>query len=282
MKYSKYLPSDYQGEAITLIAGKGRYPELLKEEIDSKGIPNKLVSIANETDDSLVNKFSKEHHLKIQLGKLNDLLKSLKKLKSKYVILAGQVRPARLFSGLLPDLKMLSLLSRLKALNAETIFGSIIDEINSIGCNVIDARSFIDGHIATEGILTLKGKSPPQEAIDYGINITKNIAELNIGQGIVIKGKTVIAVEAFEGTNKMLKRVSEFKLKDCIFIKTIKENQDFRFDIPVLGINTIENLHASNIKTVVLESGSSILLDKSKVLKKAETLNIQIIGTKLQ
>ena len=275
---SKFLPTGYNREAITLIAGKGRYPELLTEIIKNEGIPLKLISIKGETQDSLINLFPDEDHVSLDLGKVNQLLKTLKSLESKYVIMAGQIKPTRLFKDLNPDIKLISMLAKLKELNAETIFGSIVEEINHQGCNVLDARSFLDDHLASEGLMTLTKKKPSSDILEFGINMAKNIAQLNIGQGIVIKDKTVIAVEAFEGTNKMLKRVGDLKLNNLIFFKTIKKNQDCRFDIPVFGLQTLELLQNLKIKTAVLEKNSVIIIDKAEVLKAAEKYKIQLRG----
>ena len=275
---SKFLPTNYKRDPITLIAGRGRYPALLTEIIRAKGIPLKLISIKSETDDSLINCFSEEDHVSLHLGKINQLLKTLKSFESKYVIMAGQIKPTRLFKDLNPDIKLVSILTKLKELNAETIFGSLVDEITMLGCTVLDARSFLDDHLASEGVMTLTKKQPSSDILEFGINMAQNIAQLNIGQGIVIKDKTVIAVEAFEGTNKMLKRVGELKLKDLIFFKTIKNSQDCRFDIPVFGLETLELMKSLKIQTAALEKNSVILIDKPEVLKAAEKYKIQLIG----
>lgn len=275
---SKFLPNNYNGEAITLIAGRGRYPELLTEIIKGKGIPLKLISIKGETDESLIDVFSDEDHVSLHLGKVNQLLKTLKSLESQYVIMAGQIKPTRLFKDLNPDIKLLSILAKLKELNAETIFGALVELIDNQGCKVIDARSFLDDHLATEGLMTVTKKKLSPDILEFGVNMAKNIAQLNIGQGIVIKDKTVIAVEAFEGTNKMLKRVGELNLNNLIFFKTIKKNQDCRFDIPVFGLQTLELMKSLNINTAVLENNSVIMIDKPEILKAAEKYKIQLIG----
>ena len=275
---SKFLPTDYNREPITLIAGRGRYPALLAEIIRAKGIPLNLISIKSETDDSLIDGFSVKNHVSLHLGKVNQLLKTLKLFESKYVIMAGQIKPTRLFKDLNPDIKLFSILTKLKELNAETIFGSLVEEMTKLGCTVLDARSFLDDHLASEGVMTLAKKQPKTDILEFGINMAQNIADLNIGQSIVIKDKTVIAVEAFEGTNKMLKRVGELKLKDLIFFKTIKKSQDCRFDIPVFGIQTLELMKNLKIQTAALEKNSVILVDKTEVLKVAEKYEIQLIG----
>lgn len=278
MKYSKFLPANYRGEAIALIAGKGRYPALIVEQIKSHGIPLKLIAIKDETDASLISAIPEGDQCLISLGQLSQLLKSLKRLNCNYVLMAGQVRPTRLFKDLFPDLKMLSILRKIKQLNAESVLGALITEIESIGCSVLDARSFMDEHLASEGKMVGIAQKVPTETIDYGIKIAKEIARMNIGQGIVIKGQSVLAVEALEGTNKMLDRTGSFNLDELIFVKTIKQNQDYRFDVPVFGEDTLEKLRENKIQSAVLESNSVILLDKEKLLEKAKAYNIQLYG----
>lgn len=278
MKYSKFLPANYRGEAIALIAGKGRYPALIVEQIKSHGIPLKLIAIKDETDASLISAIPEGDQCLISLGQLSQLLKSLKRLNCNYVLMAGQVRPTRLFKDLFPDLKMLSILRKIKQLNAESVLGALITEIESIGCSVLDARSFMDEHLASEGKMVGIAQKVPTETIDYGIKIAKEIARMNIGQGIVIKGQSVLAVEALEGTNKMLDRTGSFNLDELIFVKTIKQNQDYRFDVPVFGEDTLEKLRENKIHSAVLESNSVILLDKEKLLEKAKAYKIQLYG----
>ncbi len=278
MKYSKFLPANYRGEAIALIAGKGRYPALIVEQIKSHGIPLKLIAIKDETDASLISAIPEGDQCLISLGQLSQLLKSLKRLNCNYVLMAGQVRPTRLFKDLFPDLKMLSILRKIKQLNAESVLGALITEIESIGCSVLDARSFMDEHLASEGKMVGIAQKVPTETIDYGIKIAKEIARMNIGQGIVIKGQSVLAVEALEGTNKMLDRTGSFNLDELIFVKTIKQNQDYRFDVPVFGEDTLEKLRENKIQSAVLESNSVILLDKEKLLEKAKAYKIQLYG----
>ena len=180
MKYSKFLPANYRGEAIALIAGKGRYPALIVEQIKSHGIPLKLIAIKDETDASLISAIPEGDQCLISLGQLSQLLKSLKRLNCNYVLMAGQVRPTRLFKDLFPDLKMLSILRKIKQLNAESVLGALITEIESIGCSVLDARSFMDEHLASEGKMVGIAQKVPTETIDYGIKIAKEIARMNL------------------------------------------------------------------------------------------------------
>lgn len=274
---SSYLPSEFTGAPIALLAGKGRYPILAAERIRAAGIPLRLISFANETDAELIASFDPEHHAEIKLGQLGKLLKALGKLGCAYVLMAGQVTPKRLFD-VRPDLKALRILNSLKLKNAETIFGALADQIEGIGVHVLDARCFIDDQMASEGKMTLGKLRVEQEDIEHGIRIAKAITELDIGQGAVVRKGTVLAVEAYEGTDHMLRRAGTFKTDGLIFAKTVKRVQDYRFDVPVFGSRTLEVMHEAGIRTAALEAERVILLDKEAVLKQADRLKISLIG----
>jgi len=278
--HSKFLPEDFQKGSITLIAGKGRYPSLLAEQIRAHKLPINLISLIDQTDAHLINTFDSKQHVAVPVGQLKQLLKAIKNWESPYVVLAGQIKPVKLFKGLNPDLKVINLLAKIKTHNAETIFGAVVAEIEALGAQVIDARSFLDEHIATHGSMTQVANKVSEEFIQYGIEIAKQVAHLNIGQGIVIRKKTIVAVEAFEGTDKMLQRAGEFKTDGLIFIKTIKDKQDFRFDIPVFGMKTLDVMIESNIRTAVLEADKLLMIDKDAIIEKAQKNKIQLIGFK--
>lgn len=275
---SNYLPTDYDGQAIGLIAGKGLYPILMAERIRAAGLPLRLVSFLDETEQSLINSMPKGEHIQIKVGQLGKLLKSLKKLGCRYAVMAGQITPKRLFHGLHPDLKALAILNSLKIKNAETIFGAISAEIEAIDIQMLDARSFLDDQLASEGLMTSGKLKAPQEFIEHGIQIAKGITELDIGQGAVVRKGTVLAVEAYEGTDQMLKRAGSFKTDGLIFVKTVKRQQDYRFDVPVFGERTLEVMHAAGIQTAALEVDRVIMLDKAALLAKASKLKIELVG----
>jgi DUF1009 family protein len=275
---SNYLPKDYNGQAIGLIAGKGLYPILMAERIRAAGLPLRLVSFLDETEPSLIDSTPKGEHIQIKVGQLGKLLKSLKKLGCSYAVMAGQITPKRLFHGLHPDLKALAILNSLKIKNAETIFGAISAEIEAIGIQMLDARCFLDDQLASAGLMTTGKLKAPQEFIEHGIQIAKGITELDIGQGAVVRKGTVLAVEAYEGTDQMLKRAGSFKTDGLIFVKTVKRQQDYRFDVPVFGERTLEIMHATGIQTAALEVDRVIMLDKAALLSKASKLKIELFG----
>lgn len=275
--HSQFLPAHYSGEPIGLIAGKGRYPMLTAERIQAAGLPLRLISFAGETDQALIERFPASDHVQIKLGQLGKLLKGMAKLGCGYALMAGQVTPRRLFD-VRPDLKALKILNSLRLKNAETIFGALADEIEAIDIRMLDARCFLDDQLATEGLMTPGKLTVDKEDIQHGIRIAKGITELDIGQGAVVRKGTVLAVEAYEGTDPMLRRAGGFKTKDLIFVKTVKRVQDYRFDVPVFGSRTLEVMHEAGIRTAALQSDRVIILDKESVLKQAEKFKISLLG----
>lgn len=275
---SDFLPSDYDRQPIGLIAGKGRYPTITAERIRAAGLPVRLVSFYGETEAALIDGFPPEEHCQIKVGQLGKLLKSLKKMDCGCALMAGQLTPKRLFHGLHPDLKALKILNSLSRKNAETIFGAIAEEIEALNIRVLDARCFLDDQLASEGLMTFGKLKAHSDYIDHGIEIAKGISELDIGQGCVVRKGTVLAVEAYEGTDPMLQRAGTFKTDGLIFVKTVKRNQDYRFDVPVFGGRTLEVMHASGIRTAALEADRVIMLDKEGLLEKAKEMKIELLG----
>jgi DUF1009 family protein len=275
---SAFLPDDFDSSPIGLIAGKGLYPILMAERIRAAGLPLRVISFLGETEQSLIDSIPADEHLQIKVGQLGKLLKSLTKLGCRYAVMAGQITPKRLFHGLHPDLKALAILNSLTIKNAETIFGAICSQIEAIDIRMLDARCFLDDQLASEGLMTSGKLKAPQDNIEHGIQIAKGIAELDVGQGAVVRKGTVLAVEAYEGTDPMLKRAGGFKTDGLIFVKTVKKKQDYRFDVPVFGERTLEVMHESGIHTAALETGRVIMLNKDALLKKAAQLKIELIG----
>jgi DUF1009 family protein len=275
---SAFLPPDFDGQPIGLIAGKGLYPILMAERIRAAGVPLRIIAFKDETEPSLIDSTPKDAYLQIKVGQLGKLLKSLKKLDCRYAVMAGQITPKRLFHGLHPDLKALAILNSLKVKNAETIFGAIASEIEAIDIRMLDARCFLDDQLAHDGLMTRGTVAAPKDDIDHGIQIAKGIAELDIGQGAVVRKGTVLAVEAYEGTDPMLQRAGSFKTDGLIFVKTVKKQQDYRFDVPVFGERTLDVMHAAGIRTAALEADRVIMLDKEALIQKAAKLRIELIG----
>jgi len=276
---SRFLPGNFDASRpLALIAGQGQYPVLLAERARQAGISVRLIELGGETSAELVDSFAKDQRSVVKVGQVGKLLKELKRLDAGYAVMAGQVTPGKLFKGLHPDLKAIRMLAGLERKNAETIFGAIGDEIEKAGIHLLDARVFMDQDLAEEGVM-VKGKEKiTPEHLDHGIEIARENARLDVGQGVVVSRGTVLAVEAFEGTNAMLERAGKFGAKNCLFVKLGKPKQDTRFDVPVFGLQTLQTMNEAGIGSAALESGTVLLLDRDHIIREAGNLKITLIG----
>lgn len=276
---SRFLPQNYDlQKPVALIAGGDLYPVLTAERFRQHAVPLKLIAFNGETREDLIESFPKSDRVVIKVGQLGKMLKALQKFEVGYALMAGQITPKRLFRGLYPDLKAIHILTRLNEKNADTIFGAIANEIEKIGVVQLDARAFLDSELAQSGLMAGKQLKEELRYIQHGIHIAKEIARLDIGQGVVVRSGTVLAVEAFEGTDAMLRRAGAFKTDHALFIKTVKPHQDYRFDVPVFGMRTLETLTEAGIHFAALEADNTIILEKEKVLRAAAKKKIQIYG----
>ncbi len=276
---SAFLPAGFDARRpIALIAGQGLYPQLVAKAVRAAGIPLRLVAFEEETPPELVASFPKNEHRMLKVGQLGHMLDALKDFGAGYAYMAGQITPRRLFKGLHPDLKATRILLSLKRRNAETIFGAIAKEIEALGITLLDARSFLDEQLASAGCMTGKKFPIEQDYLDHGIQIARECARLDIGQGCVVRKGTVLAVEAYEGTDEMLRRAGTLKTDETLFVKTVKPRQDWRFDVPCFGLRTLETMREARIGAAALETDKVIILDKPAVLAQAKTWGIQLLG----
>jgi len=276
---SAYLPPTFDPRRpVALIAGRGQYPSITASAIRRAGVPVRLIAMDDETSPELLASFPPAERISLNVGQIGKMLSALKDFGVGYALMAGQVKPKKLFHGLTPDLKAASILFSLKRRNAETIFGAIAAEIEKLGVTLLDARAFIDKEMADSGTMTGKKFPIEQEYLDHGIHIAREIARLDIGQGCVVRKGTVLAVEAFEGTDAMLLRAGTFKTDETLFVKTVKSAQDFRFDVPVFGLRTLETMCTAGITAAALEAGKVIMLEKPAVLAEAKAQGISLFG----
>jgi DUF1009 family protein len=271
-----FLPKDFHRahSAVTIIAGRGEYPLLLAQRILGEGIGCRLIALRGETMGELFEKFPEEYREEVHIGQLGKVLKILRRFKTSEVILAGQIKPMRLFKDLRPDFCALCLLRKLKERNADTIFSTVCERIEKIGVRVLDARSFMDSDIVRRST-----KFPlDRRLVEYGIYMASEIARLNIGQSVIVKKGTVLCVEGFDGTDAMIQRVQSFGLGNMLLVKTSKSRHDFRFDVPIFGMRTLELMRESGIRFAALEAERMIILNQDSVLKRAEEFGIKIFG----
>jgi DUF1009 family protein len=276
---SAFLPSGYdRSRPVVLIAGQGLYPVLIAQAVRRAGIPLRLVAFEEETRPDLIDTFPAAERRILLVGQLGKMLKALREFDAGYALMAGQITPRRLFKGLHPDLKATQILLSLKRRNAETIFGAIATEIENLGVTLLDARSFIDDQLATAGCLTGRSFPVEDEYVRHGVHIARECARLDIGQGCVVRKGTVLAVEAYEGTDEMLRRAGGFKTDDALFVKTVKSTQDYRFDVPCFGLRTLEAMRQAGLAAAALETGRVIILDRPAVIAQARTWGISLLG----
>lgn len=276
---SAFLPPDFPSDKpVVLIAGQGRYPILVAKGVRRAGIPLRLIAFEEETQPALFDTFPESERRMILVGQLGKMLRAIEDFGAGTAIMAGQITPRRLFKGLHPDLKATRILLGLKRRNAETIFGAIAKEIADLGVTLLDARSFLDDHLATGGCMTGRSFPIDPDVIAHGVQIARECARLDIGQGCVVRKGTVLAVEAFEGTDEMLRRAGGFKTDQSLFVKTVKADQDYRFDVPCFGLRTLETMRESGLGAAALETGRVIMIDKPAVLAQAKTWGISLLG----
>jgi DUF1009 family protein len=276
---SHFLPRDFDStKPVGLIAGRGSYPKLVADLARELGVPLRLIAFEDEATYALFDSFPEEHRARINVGQLGKWLKALRKFDCQYSIAAGQVKPGKLFRNLKPDFKAAALLVKLKRKNADTIFGAIAEELTQNGQTALDARAFLDQDMASEGLMTRHSEKIEDTYLRHGIEIASEMARLDVGQSVVVRKGTVIAVEAFEGTDPMIKRAGTFKTDQLILVKTVKPQQDYRFDVPVFGSRTLDKMKEAGINTALLKATSVIILDQKKIISQAEAAKIQLIG----
>jgi len=276
---SAFLPANYDpARPLVLIAGQGLYPQLIAAAARRAGLPIRLIAAEGETAPELVASFPESERRIILVGQIGKMLKSLEDFSAGYALMAGQISPRKLFSGLHPDLKATRILFSLKRRNAETIFGAVAKEIEALGVTLLDARSYLDDQLATAGCMTGRSSALEPEYLQHGIQIARECARLDIGQGCVVRKGTVLAVEAYEGTDEMLRRAGGFKTDDALFVKTVKARQDFRFDVPVFGLKTLETLREAKLGAAALEAGKVLILERDKVIAQAREWKIELTG----
>ena len=266
---------------LAIIAGSGVYPLAMARAARAAGVP-RIVAAAfqNETDPALAPLVEEIEWMRV--GQLGRMLAFLKKSGANHAVMSGQIHPRNLFD-LRPDIKALVILARLRRRNAESIFGAIAEEMASLGIQLLLATTYMEEHLAPAGLIAgPKLKPREQEDLNYGFHIAKESSKLDIGQTVVVKNGTVLAVEAFEGTNSAIKRGGELGRNNAIMAKVSKPNQDFRFDVPVIGPLTLEAAHEVRLRAIGVEAGKTLLLEREKLCELANSWKISIFGCQAQ
>lgn len=255
-------------QTLGLIAGNRTLPFLLAQQARAMGVTRiVVVGFEGETDPSLAKLVDEIVWLRV--GQLGKLISAFTERGVKHCVMAGQIAPKNLFD-LRPDLRAVALLMRLKEKNAHTIFGGIADELKKDGVELISATPWLQPLMAGPGFAMGKKLSDDETAdVRFGFRIAKEISRLEIGQTVVVKDGTVLAVEGFEGTDKALTRGGELAGKSggAVAVKVAKAQHDLRFDIPCVGPRTLEVCAASGVRVLAFESGRTLLLEQDVMEK---------------
>ena len=240
--------------SLGIIAGNGAYPRLIADAARKAGVSKiSAAAFKDETDPTLVDHVTNLTWLRV--GQLGKLVSFFRDEGIHHAIMAGQIAPGNLFN-LRPDWKALTILAKLKRRNAETIFGAIADELARNEVELLPATSFLEDHVAASGIIAgAKLSRREEEDVEFGWAIAKEIARLDIGQSVVVRRGTVIAVEGFDGTNATIKRGGLLAGAGAVLVKVAKANQDMRFDVPVIGPETIRIAAEAKLRVIAVEAG---------------------------
>ena len=264
-------------ECLAIIAGNGSYPHAMARGARAAGV-KRIVACAfeNETSEDLSKLVDQIEWMRV--GQLGKMLRFLKESGAKQAVMSGQIAPKNLFD-LRPDIKAVLLLGKLRERNAESIFGAIADSMKGTGVELIPATSYMEEALAPVGLVA--GPAPSRKTLadlEFGMRIAKETSRLDIGQTVVVKRGTVLAVEAFEGTNAAVLRGGELGKKDAVVVKVSKPRQDLRFDVPVIGPVTIQTAADARIAAIGVESGKTLLLEPEKLRRLAAAHSISVFG----
>jgi DUF1009 family protein len=264
-------------DQLAIIAGNGVYPRVLARAARAAGVRRILaLAFEGETEAELGQLVDEIYWLRV--GQLNRMLSALRDAKITSAMMAGQIAPRNLFD-LHPDWRALLLLAKLKQRNAESIFRAIAGELEKIGVTLLPATTFLEGCLAGKDLIVGPKLSRREKSdIDLGWDIAQKIAALDIGQTIIVKNGAVLAIEGFDGTNETMRRGGALGRGGAVMIKVAKPNQDMRFDVPVIGRETISVAAEAKVRVIALEASRTLLLEKEDVIRAAQNAKISLFG----
>src|SRR2546425_700003 len=262
-----------------LIAGNGRFPFLVLEGARERSVDIVVAAIKEETAPEIDNQGNTVEW--IGVGQLGRLIRFFKREGVTHAIMAGKVKHNQIVRlNALPDLRMVRLLARLTEKNTDSLIGAVADELAREGIQLVDSTTFLESFLAPEGVLTRRPPTKEERGdIDYGLGIAREIARLDLGQTIAVKDRAVVAIEAMEGTDAVIVRASEVtRGKPFVVVKVAKPDQDMRFDVPVIGLPTIENMKRAGATAIHVTSRKTLLFDMRELIAFADTNGVSIVG----
>ncbi len=260
-----------------LIAGNGRFPFLVAQEIKKSGGQVVCVGLKEEVDPGL-EKYCDKFFL-LSVGKFQKIIDALKNEGVETAIMAGQVKHVKIYSAITMDWRAIKVMGRLINKKTDTILKTVADEFLKDGITLMPSHMYLTALLPQKGLIAGKKLSGDEEKdVEFGFKIAKGIAGFDIGQTVVVKDRSVLAVESVEGTDECIRRAYKLGGENAVAVKVAKPQQDFRFDVPVIGTDTVDVLKENKIRAMAVEAGVTLILDREDVIKKAKKAGVTIIA----
>jgi len=279
---------------LGLIAGNGRFPFLLLDAARAQGLAVTVAAIREETNPEINQRAAADPCISVHwlsLGELSRLIEIFHKEGVQKAVMAGQVKHKQIFSSIRPDWRLAKLLLNLRTRNTDMLLGAVAKVLGDEGIELISSTAFLEPLLAEAGVLTPRAPDDDERRnIEYGLGVARALAAFDIGQTVVVAAQACVAVEAMEGTDAAIERAgalmqntgegdSSTLARRLTIVKVAKPNQDMRFDVPVIGIRTIETMIAAGASCLSVEVGRTLLFDREALLKQAATAGIAIVGS---
>lgn len=268
-------------ENLILIAGQADYPLLLARAARRQGV-RRIVAVAFKGETRREIAQVADEVLWLRVGLLGALLEAVRSADAEHAVMAGQIAPKNLFRVRM-DKALLDLLKTLPVKNPHTFFSALIDEIQKTGVSLLPGSAFMQDHMPTAGLLASRAPNARElDDIEIGRRVIKDTSHLDIGQTVVVKDGVVLAVEAFEGTNRAIRRGGKLGGKGAVVVKVPKDGHDMRFDIPVIGLQTLKSIRKAGVSCLAVEAKGAILLEKEKLIKQADAMQLALTVLKAE
>jgi UDP-2,3-diacylglucosamine hydrolase len=269
--------SDEKKEILGLIAGGGQFPLIAADAARSSGLHVIAVAHLGETDPALSERV--DEIIWVKLGQLGHLIKTLKKREVRKTILAGTITKKKMFENIRPDLRGLAVMSRLAVFHDDDILRALAAELAKEEIEVVSSTLYLPDLVAPPGCLTRKKPNhTEQEDIRFGWHVAKELGRLDIGQCVVVRKKTILALEAIEGTDEAILRGGSLGREKTVIVKVSKPHQDLRFDVPAVGIETLHAMARVKASVLAVEAGKTLIFDKKQMITYADKLGISIVA----
>jgi DUF1009 family protein len=264
-------------ERIGLIAGNGRFPLLFAEAAHRAGVEVVAVAHQNETPDEITNLVT--HLTWVRVGELGKIIRVLKDAGVRRAVMAGGIRKPRQLSDFRPDFRGAAFIAKIRSLRDDVLLRGVAAELEHDGITIVESTLFLGDLVPQVGTLTRKApKSRELEDVRFGLEVAREIGRFEIGQSVVVKRRTVIAVEGIEGTDAAIRRGGELGRGGVVVVKVSKPGQDLRFDVPAVGMTTIDVMREVGAKVLALEAGRTIMIDRAEVIRAADAAGIAIVA----